>query len=106
MKKATENMKDNILNLNLKDIKTPTISNFSAKPTMLASDIKKLLISQIEGRVRWLESVEFMINKKTKNFIEIGPGKVLSGLVKRINKNINTHSINDEKDIKEINLDV
>ena len=106
MKKATENMKDNILNLNLKDIKTPIISNFSAKPTILASDIKKLLISQIEGRVRWLESVEFMINKRTKNFIEIGPGKVLSGLVKRINKNINTYSINDEKDIKEINLDV
>ena len=106
MKKATENMKDNILNLNLKDIKIPIISNFSAKPTMLASDIKKLLISQIEGRVRWLESVEFMINKGTKNFIEIGPGKVLSGLVKRINKNIYAYSINNEEDIKEINLDV
>ena len=106
MKKATENMKDNILNLNLKDIKIPIISNFSAKPTMMASDIKKLLISQIEGRVRWLESVEFMINKGTKNFIEIGPGKVLSGLVKRINKNIYAYSINNEEDIKEINLDV
>ena len=72
----------------------------------MASDIKKLLISQIEGRVRWLESVEFMINKGTKNFIEIGPGKVLSGLVKRINKNIYAYSINNEEDIKEINLDV
>ena len=104
MKQATENMKDKILNLNLSGIKTPIISNFNAKPTMVASDIKKLLISQIEGRVRWLESVEFMINKGTENFIEIGPGKVLSGLVKRINKNINTYSINNEKDIKEINL--
>ena len=106
MKQATENMKDKILNLNLSGIKTPIISNFNAKPTMVVSDIKKLLISQIEGRVRWLESVEFMINKGTENFIEIGPGKVLSGLVKRINKNINTYSINNEKDIKEINLDV
>ena len=105
MKQATENMKDKILNLNLNGIKTPIISNFNAKPTMVTSDIKKLLISQIEGRVRWLESVEFMINKGTENFIEIGPGKVLSGLVKRINKNINTYSINNEKDIKEINLD-
>ena len=105
MKQATENMKDKILNLNLSGIKTPIISNFNAKPTMVASDIKKLLISQIEGRVRWLESVEFMINKGTENFIEIGPGKVLSGLVKRINKNIKTYSINNEKDIKEINLD-
>ena len=65
-----------------------------------------MLVSQIEGRVRWLESVEFMINKGTKNFIEIGPGKVLSGLIKRINKNINIKSINSEKDIKEINLNV
>ena len=72
----------------------------------MSSDIKQLLISQIEGRVRWLESVEFMINKGSKNFIEIGPGKVLSGLVKRINKNINTFSINNENDIKEINLNV
>ena len=106
MKNATENMKKDILNLNLNDIKIPIISNFSAKPTVAASDIKKLLISQIEGKVRWLESVEFIINKGTKNFIEIGPGKVLSGLVKRINKNINTYSINNEKDIKEIKLDV
>ena len=106
MKKATENMKKNILNLNLNDIKIPIISNFSAKPTVAASDIKNLLISQIEGKVRWLESVEFIINKGTKNIIEIGPGKVLSGLVKRINKNINTYSINNEKDIKGIKLDV
>ena len=106
MKKATENMKDNILNLKLNEIKIPIISNFSAKPTVSSSDIKQLLISQIEGRVRWLESVEFMINKGSKNFIEIGPGKVLSGLVKRINKNINTFSINNENDIKEINLNV
>ena len=68
--------------------------------------IKKLLILQIEGRVRWLESVEFMINQGTKNFIEIGPGKVLSGLVKRINKNINIVSINSEDDIKKIDLNV
>ena len=104
IKQATENMKDKILNLNLSGIKTPIISNFNAKPTMVASDIKKLLISQIEGRVRWLESVEFMINKGTKNFIEIGPGKVLSGLIKRIDRNIKVTSINTEDDIKQINL--
>ena len=56
--------------------------------------------------MRWLESVEFMINEGSKNFIEIGPGKVLSGLVKRINKNINMVSINTEDDIKNIDLDV
>ena len=106
MKKATENMKDKILNLNLKDISNPIISNFSAKPSISGPEIKNLLVSQIEGRVRWLESIELMINKGTKNFIEIGPGKVLSGLLKRINKSVNIKSINNEQDIKELNIDV
>ncbi len=106
MKDATENMREEINNLNIKELKNPIISNYTAKPSLNGDDIKKLLILQIEGRVRWLESVEFMINQGTKYFIEIGPGKVLSGLVKRINKNINMISINSEDDIKKINLNV
>ena len=104
MKKATENMKDKILNLNFKNISNPIISNFSAKPSISGSEIKNLLVSQIEGRVRWMESMELMISQGTNNFIEIGPGKVLSGLLKRINKNVNVKSINSEQDIKELNL--
>ena len=106
MKSATDNMRKEINNLNIKELKNPIISNYSANPSVNGDDIKKLLILQIEGRVRWLESVEFMINQGTKNFIEIGPGKVLSGLVKRINKNINMISINTEDDIKKIDLNV
>ena len=106
MKEATENMREEIINLNFKEIKNPIISNFTAKPSISGEEIKKLLVSQIEGRVRWLESVEFMISSGTKNFIEIGPGKVLSGLIKRINKNVDIISINSEKDIKENNLNV
>ena len=103
MKKATENMRDKIMNLNFNNIKNPLISNFNAKPSISGLEIKDLLVSQIEGKVRWLESIEFMINEGTKNFIEIGPGKVLSGLIKRINKNANIKSINNEEDIKELN---
>ncbi len=106
MSSATENMREKINNLNIKEIKIPIISNFTAKPSVSSDEIKKLLISQIEGRVRWLESVDFMINEGTKKFIEIGPGKVLSGLIKRTNKNVRVISINNEIDIKEINLDV
>ena len=102
MKKATENLKHEIMNLNFKEIKNPIISNFTANPSISGPEIKNLLVSQIEGRVKWLESVQFMINKGTKNFIEIGPGKVLSGLIKRIDKNIGVKSINNENDIKEI----
>ena len=106
MKTATIDMKEKILNLNLNEIKNPIVSNFTAKPTISTSEIKNLLVSQIEGRVRWLESIELMINEGTKNFIEIGPGKVLSGLIRRINKNVNFKSINSVQDIKELNLNV
>ena len=104
MKKATENMREKILNLNLKDIQNPIVTNFKAEPSISGLEIKNLLVSQIEGKVRWFESVEFMIKKGTKNFIEIGPGKVLCGLIKRINKNANIKSINSEKDIRELSL--
>ena len=102
MKKATDNLKDEILNLNFKEINNPLISNYNANSSNSGLEIKNLLVSQIEGRVKWLESVKFMIDKGTKNFIEIGPGKVLSGLIKRIEKNTNVKSVNNENDIKEL----
>ena len=102
MKKATENLKEEILNLNFKEIKNPIISNFTANSSISGTEIKNLLVSQIEGRVKWVESIKFMIEKGTKNFIEIGPGKVLSGLIKRIDKKVKISSINSEKDIKEL----
>ena len=102
MNKATEKLKDEILNLRFKEIKNPIISNFTANSSISGFEIKNLLVSQIEGRVKWLESVKFMINKGTKNFIEIGPGKVLSGLIKRIEKTTSVKSVNSENDIKEL----
>ena len=67
-------------------------------------ELKELLIKQIENRVRWRESVINMIDKGVKQFIEIGPGKVLSGLVKRINKQVQVYSINSEEEIKNIKI--
>ena len=67
-------------------------------------ELKDLLIKQIENRVRWRESVINMINKKVTQFIEIGPGKVLSGLIKRTNKDVKITSINCEEDIKTIDI--
>ena len=63
-----------------------------------------LLIDQIENRVRWRESVVHMINTGVNHFIEIGPGKVLSGLIKRIDKNVKINTINNEIDIKDLKL--
>ena len=69
-----------------------------------ASLLKELLVKQIESRVRWRENVNLMIEKIVNKFIEIGPGQVLSGLIKRIHKNVITNSINSEEDIKKINI--
>ena len=100
MRIASEKMTSYINKLNINDLEKPIISNVTANETISSKEIKSLLISQIEKKVRWLESVEYMIDKGVKNFVEIGPGKVLSGLIKRINKNVIVNSINSEEDIK------
>ena len=100
MKTASEKMSSHINELKMNELDKPIISNVTANETSSLKEIKSLLISQIEKKVRWLESVEYMINNGVKNFVEIGPGKVLSGLIKRINKNVIVSSINNEDDIK------
>ena len=100
MKSASEKMATFINKLKMNELNKPIISNVTARETSSSEEIKSLLISQIEKKVRWLECVEYMINNGVKNFVEIGPGKVLSGLIKRINKNVNVNSINNEEDIK------
>ena len=104
MKKATEIMKKEIENLNFQESKNILISNVTAKEILNKIELKKLLINQIENRVRWRESVINMINKGVNHFIEIGPGKVLSGLVKRINKDVKIDTINSESDIKDLKI--
>ena len=104
MQKATENMKDKINKLNVLDGQNTLISNVTAKGVSRIEDIKYLLIKQIENRVRWRESILNMINNGVNQFIEIGPGKVLTGLIKRINKDVKLISINSEEDIKNINI--
>ena len=100
MKKAAENMKDKIEKTNFLKSKPNIISNVTAKEEMDVNRIKPLLIDQITSRVRWRESVDYMINQGVKDFLEIGPGKVLSGLVRKINKDVNVSNINSIEDIK------
>ena len=104
MSKATEIMKKEIEKLNFQNGKNKLISNVTAEEISDKEELKKLLIDQIESRVRWRESVVNMINSGVNHFIEIGPGKVLSGLVKRINKNVKINTINNESDIKDLNI--
>ena len=105
MKKATEIMRKEILNTEFKNPKNSIISNVTSLEVKDSNLIKDLLIKQIESPVRWRESIIYMIKKGVTKFIEIGPGKVLSGLNKRIDKNVKTLSINEIEDIQQLSLD-
>ena len=104
MAKATEVMKEELNKIDFKESKNKLISNVTADEIQDVGDLKNLLISQIEKRVRWRESIINMINYGVKQFIEIGPGKVLTGLVKRIDQNVKTSSINNQSDVESLKI--
>ena len=104
MNKATLVMNEEITKLNFKKPENVLISNVTGKEIVDLNELKDLLVKQIESRVRWRESVLLMIDKGINQFIEIGPGKVLSGLIKRIDRNVKVSAINTEEDIKLINI--
>ena len=96
-----------IMDKQLNDIKFSTpnnmiVSNVTAEPSSDPYKIKNLLIEQIEKPVRWRESIINMINLRCDKFIEIGPGKVLSGLVKRIDRNVKLIPINNIDDLENL----
>tara|TARA_B100000674_G_scaffold165938_1_gene133346 strand:- start:306 stop:1232 length:927 start_codon:yes stop_codon:yes gene_type:complete len=104
MSKATNIMKNEIENANFRKGINILISNVTANETSDIEELKKLLINQIENRVRWRESVKNMIANEINHFIEIGPGKILSGLIKRIDKNVKINTINNDSDIKDLKI--
>ena len=104
MNNATLVMNEEIAKLKFKEPDNTLISNVTGKEISNSNELKDLLVKQIESRVRWRESVLLMIEKGITQFIEIGPGKVLSGLVKRIDRNVKVSAINTEEDIKLIDI--
>ena len=100
MKSAAENMKEKINQTNFTVFKPAVVSNVTAKEEIDTNQIKSLLIKQITSRVRWRESVNYMIKSGVTDFLEIGPGKVLSGLVKKISKDVKISNVNTLLDLK------
>ncbi len=104
MNNATKIMTEELNKLNFKNGQNKLISNVTASEIKDTDDIKNLLIKQIENRVRWRESVINMIKNDINHFIEIGPGKVLSGLVKRISRDVKIDTINTQNDIESLKI--
>ena len=104
MNNATKIMTEELNKINFKNGQNKLISNVTANEVKDLSELKSLLIKQIENRVRWRESVINMIKSDVKHFIEIGPGKVLSGLIKRINRDVKIDTINYQSDIESLKI--
>jgi len=102
MKPAADKMKEKINNINFNQPRFEIVNNVTAKPEKNIIEIKKLLIDQIYSTVKWRESLIYMSNNNVKNFLEIGPGKAITGMVKRTLKDVNCFSINSIADIKKI----
>ena len=106
MNNATKIMEKEIDSIDITKPKNTIISNVTAEVIKEVAELKKLMIQQIENRVRWRESINLMVSNNISQFIEIGPGKVLINLMKRIDKNVNVCSVNNIEDIKQIKINV
>jgi len=90
------------IDLHLPEI--PIVANSTAQPMTSADEVKEELIQQLCHCVQWQPSVEYMVEAGVSTFIEIGPGQVLTGLIRRINDKVQVHNINDIESIKSLIL--
>ncbi|WP_413301350.1 ACP S-malonyltransferase [Bacillus sp. 1P10SD] len=97
MKPAAEQLCEVLDGMEMKDAEIPVVINVTAQPVSSASEIKDKLIEQLYSPVLWEDSVAKMIELGVDTFIEIGPGKVLTGLIKKIDKTVKTYAVSDEE---------
>ena len=95
MKPAQDRLAADLENISFRDLRMPVITNVDANPIERGEDVRDSLVRQVSNPVRWLESVEFLINQGVQTFVEIGPGKVLSGLVRQINRQVRCINVED-----------
>jgi [acyl-carrier-protein] S-malonyltransferase len=100
MKPAQDRLAVDLQNVRFADAQTPVVTNVDATAEQNGGKLRDLLVRQVSQPVRWLESVEFLINQGVQTFIEIGPGKVLSGLVRQIDRNVRCVNIEDESSLR------
>jgi [acyl-carrier-protein] S-malonyltransferase len=102
MQPAVDGMAEVIAKLSFRDPAVPIIGNTTAQPLTTAEAVKQELLEQLCHCIQWQPSVEYMVNDGVSTFIELGPGKVLAGLIKRIDKGVNIINIGDVEAVKNI----
>jgi len=102
MQPAVDGMSEIIATLTFCDPVIPIVANTSAQPLHTAKEVKEELLRQLCNGIQWQRSIEYMVDNGVTTFIEIGPGKVLSGLIKRISKDVNTLNIGDAEAVRNV----
>jgi len=100
MQSAVDGMSELVASLSFRQPQVPIIANTTAQPMVTAEEVKEELLRQLCNGIQWQRSIEYMINNGVSTFIEIGPGKVLSGLIKRIDRNVEPLNMGDVPTIK------
>ncbi|MDI3482063.1 MAG: [acyl-carrier-protein] S-malonyltransferase [Tepidanaerobacteraceae bacterium] len=100
LKPAGEKLAKELDSIEIKDTKIPVVSNVNAEYTRKASEIKKLLVKQVSSPVLWEDSIRKMIDNGVDTFVELGPGKALTGFVKKVDKNLITLNVEDTDSLK------
>ncbi len=102
MKPAGERLEEALEQISVSDLKIPVVTNVEAEVNTSKDRVKGLLVAQVSSPVRWEESIKKMIEKGVEQVLEIGPGKVLSGLMKRIDSRIESKNLEDLQTLKKI----
>jgi len=106
MRPAAQEFRRAVEATSLRRARIPVVANVTAEPTTEPEEIREALVRQLTSPVRWVESVERMIEGGVDTFVEIGPKSVLTGLIRRIDKGVQTFSISDSDSIKNIRADL
>jgi len=104
MQPAADGLKEAINGFDIKDAQVPVVANVSASEVKTADEIKELLVKQVVSPVLWVDSVEYMKSKGVDTFIETGPGGVLAGLIKKIDRSVKIYNIGKAEDIENLNI--
>lgn len=100
MEGAAIKLAETLEDVELKDLKTPVVSNTWATPVTEKDKIKENILLQLTSSVRWEDCIRFMINEGVKTIVEVGPGRILTGLIKRIDKDIRAMNVSDVTDVE------
>jgi len=99
MKPAADRVRDALSTISVRDAKIPVVANYDATPNTSGARAKELLVAQVAGAVRWEQSIRSMIERGVTTFVELGPGKVLAGLIKRIDRSAVIYNVFDAESL-------